>query len=61
VLEAKRYLEPLYAGLLELVKERLQLSNTVSHYELSFWALAAAGRARPSPLHNKKTLASKWY
>ena len=29
VLEAKRYLEPLYAGLLELVTERLRLSNTL--------------------------------
>jgi len=50
-------------------------SNTISHHELSFWvaasaqrALAAtvrarppAGRARPSPLHIKKALASKWY
>jgi hypothetical protein len=43
-------------------------SNTISHYELSFWvaasaqtALAAAVRARPSPLHIKKALASKWY
>ncbi len=27
VLEAKRYLEPLYAGLLELVTERLELSK----------------------------------
>jgi hypothetical protein len=42
--------------------------NTISHYKLSFWAaasaqraLAAAVRARPSPLHIKKALASKWY
>jgi hypothetical protein len=41
---------------------------TISHYKLSFWAaasaqraLAAAVRARPSPLHIKKALASKWY
>jgi len=26
-----------------------------------FWALATAVRARPSPLHIKKALASKWY
>jgi glycosyltransferase involved in cell wall biosynthesis len=48
---------------------------TISHYKLSFWAAASAqrglaaavrarppaGRARPSPLHIKKALASKWY
>jgi hypothetical protein len=51
------------------------MSYTISQYKLSFWvaasaqrALAAtvrarppAGRARPSPLHIKKALASKWY
>ena len=50
-------------------------SYTISHYKLSFWAAASAlwalaaavrarppyGRARPSPLHIKKALASKWY
>ena len=41
---------------------------TISHYRLYFWAaasaqraLAAAVRARLSPLHIKKALASKWY
>jgi hypothetical protein len=51
------------------------LYNTISHYKRSFWAAASAlwalaaavrprppaGRARPSPLHIKKALASKWY
>jgi len=45
------------------------LRYTISHYKLSFWAaasalwaLAAAVRARPSPLHNiREALASKWY
>jgi len=44
------------------------MSYTISQYKLSFWAaasaqraLAAAVRARPSPLHIKKALASKWY
>jgi hypothetical protein len=50
-------------------------SNTISYYKLSFWAAASApwalaatvrarppaGRARPSTLHIKKALASKWY
>ena len=43
-------------------------NSTISHYKLSFGALAAAvwarppvGRARPSPLHIMKALASKWY
>jgi hypothetical protein len=50
-------------------------SYAISHYKLSFWAAASAqralaaavrarppaGRARPSPLHIKKALASKWY
>jgi len=48
--------------------EAAKSSNTISQYKLSFWAaasaqraLAAAVRARPSPLHIKKALASKWY
>jgi len=46
---------------------KLEGCNTISHYKLSFWAaasaqraLAAAARARLSPLPIKKALASKW-
>ena len=45
-----------------------ELGYTISYHKLSFWAaasaqraLAAAVRARPSPLHFKKGLVSKWY
>ena len=55
--------------------KRRQVSYAISHYKLSFWAAASAqralaatvrarppvGRARPSSLHIKKALASKWY
>ena len=51
-----------------LLRKKGPVSYAISHHKLSFWAaasaiwaLAAAVRARPSPLHIKKTLASKWY
>jgi hypothetical protein len=56
-------------------KGKGKMDYTVSHYKLSFWAAASAqralaaavrlrppaGRARPSSLHIKKALVSKWY
>jgi hypothetical protein len=67
--------QPLMHGLLRPLGYRGDMSNTISHHKLSFWAAASAqralaaavrarppaGRARPSPLHIKKALASKWY
>ena len=58
-----------YMRMGKVVLDASDLSGyTISRYKLSFWALAAAvrarppaGRARPSPLHIKKALTSKWY
>jgi hypothetical protein len=49
VLEAKRYLEPLYAGLLELVTERPQLSNTNSGQRVSECRRVELGVAAAPP------------
>ena len=51
----------LWGGGAQNVPLTIRWSYTISHHRLSFWALATAVRARPSPLHIKKALASKWY
>jgi len=65
-----------YVRMGKVVLDASDLSGyTISRYKLSFWAAASAqralaaavrarppaGRARPSPLHIKKALTSKWY
>jgi len=71
---SEKFVLPDYMSFCRLVT-KINQCYTISRYKLSFWAAASAqralaaavrarppaGRARPSPLHIKKALASKWY